>query len=148
MGCYGCNLGYVLLLQQNVNREPGLEVKNWKGQSGTLFPVLIQGYSTKESSVHEWMKEICISVLLVTYQQQCWLKKLQTLFTVYYCWPSLCSWSTHSQIPASSNMIDRNKYEAKERETLHPHSSVFCHQTLDINLMCDLWDYYGGDKNI
>ena len=45
------------------------------------------------------------------------------------------------QIPASSNTIGWNKYEAKESEKPRsPRYELVCHQTLDINPKSDFWD--------
>ena len=122
------------MLQQNFWGET---TKNYKRQSYALFPVSLRDILPKKTHLREWMKLLegyfnnCISTVASLHGVN--VKPLQSLFD--YCWPSLCLPITRQQIPASSNMIGRHKYKAKESEMPRsPRFELVCHQTLEINL--------------
>ena len=89
-------------------------------QTMTPIPFCYGDILPKKTNLREWMRFSEEDIYFYSRQSiECWFETFTdfififNFFTVYYCWPSLCSPIMCLQFLASINMIGRNKYETK-----------------------------------
>ena len=104
--------------------------------------VLLRECSTKENtSLSGWILRKGIFLFLHLPVYTCWFEPLQNVFISLLLLAQFVFSNTCLQIPASSNLIGRNKYKAKDSEMPRSvGSELVFHHTSELTLKSDFWN--------